>query len=317
MILALAGGVGGAKLAHGLARILAPDDLLIAVNTGDDFVHLGLHVSPDLDSVMYKLAGLNDPVRGWGLRDETWHFMAALGRLGGETWFNLGDLDLATHVERTRRLAAGQTLSAATASLCEALGIHHRIAPMSDDPVRTSVITDAGRLPFQEYFVRLKCVPRVRGFAFDGSDSAVPAPALRATLDDPALEAIVICPSNPFVSVAPILAVPAIARAMRARRVPAVAVTPIIGGEAVKGPAAKMMGELGVAASAAAVAAHYGDLIDGFVIDGRDASEAPAVEALGTHALAAATLMRTAEDERRLAQETLDFARRLSPRGQR
>ena len=314
MILALAGGVGGAKLAHGLARLLPPEQLQIAVNTGDDFVHLGLHVSPDLDSVMYKLAGLNDPARGWGLAGESWHFMEALGRLGGETWFNLGDRDLATHVERTRRLAAGETLSAVTATLCRALGIRHRVAPLSDDPVRTVVLSGDERIPFQDYFVRLKCEPAVSGFVFDGAEAARPSPAFARALADRALEAVVICPSNPFVSVAPILALPAVAAAIAARRVPVVAVTPIIGGEAVKGPAAKMMRELGLRLSASAIAAHYGRSIDGFVVDEADMAEAAAIEALGVRALVAPTLMRTADDERRLAEDTVRFARTLRPR---
>lgn len=314
MILALAGGVGGAKLAHGLARVLAPDDLVIAVNTGDDFEHLGMHISPDLDSVMYKLAGLNDPVRGWGVRDETWRFMAALGRLGGATWFNLGDQDLATHVERTRRLRAGDTLSQVTASLCRALGIAHPVIPMSDDPVRTVVLSDQGPLPFQDYFVRLGCAPKVSGFRFEGAATARPAPGLAATFASPALAAIVLCPSNPFVSVAPILAMPAIRNAIAGRRVPVVAVTPIIGGAAVKGPAAKMMAELGMAPSATSVARHYGPLIDGFVLDEADGSEAPAITALGIAVTVAPTLMRGPEDERALAEATLRFAHTLSPR---
>lgn len=314
MILALAGGVGGAKLAHGLARVLAPEDLVIVVNTGDDFVHLGLHISPDLDSVMYKLAGLNDPVRGWGLAGESWHFMDALGRLGGTTWFNLGDRDLATHVERTRRLAAGETLSAVTAALCGALGIRHRVVPMSDDPVRTIVLSGGERIPFQDYFVRLRCEPVVRGFVFEGADAARPSPALAAALADPALEAIVICPSNPFVSVGPIFALPAVAATRAARRVPLVAVTPIIGGEAVKGPAAKMMRELGLRLSASAVAGHYGRAIDGFVVDEVDRDQVAAIEAQGVRAVAAPTLMRSADDERRLAETTLRFARALASR---
>jgi LPPG:FO 2-phospho-L-lactate transferase len=311
VIVALAGGVGGAKLAHGLARALAPEELLIAVNTGDDFEHLGLHVSPDLDSVMYKLAGLSDPERGWGLAGETWQFMAALGRLGGEIWFNLGDRDLATHVERTRRLAAGETLSQVTAALASALGIAHRMAPMSDDPVRTVVATVDGRLPFQHYFVRLGCAPAVTGFAFDGADAAHPSPALSAALADPRLEAIVLCPSNPFVSVGPILAVPAIRAAVEARRAPLVAVSPILGGEAVKGPAAKMMRELGMTPSSAAIAAHYGALLDGLVIDAADAAEAATIEAAGCRTLAVPTLMRGAADERQLADAVLGFVRSL------
>jgi LPPG:FO 2-phospho-L-lactate transferase len=308
VILALAGGVGGAKLANGLTGCLAPDELVIAVNTGDDFEHLGLHVSPDLDSVMYRLAGLNDTERGWGLAGESWRFMEALRRLGGETWFNLGDQDLATHVERTRRLRRGETLSAITADFCRRLGVSHRVAPMSDEPVRTMVRTDGGAIPFQDYFVRLRCAPAVRGFVFDGADGARPSAALAAALNDDELAAIVLCPSNPYVSIAPILALPGVAAAIASRRAPAVAVSPIIGGDAVKGPAAKMMRELGAEPSSRAVADHYGPLLDGLVLDTADASLAPAIEAAGTATLVTGTLMRTDEDERRLAAETLAFA---------
>lgn len=314
MILALAGGVGGAKLAHGLARLLPPEELVIAVNTADDFEHLGLHVSPDLDSVMYKLAGLNDTERGWGLADESWQFMAALERLGGETWFNLGDKDLATHVERTRRLVAGETLSEVTAALRGALGIEHRIVPMTDAPVRTMVETDKGSIPFQEYFVRLRCEPAVTGFRFAGSDEAAPAPALSTALASDDLTAIVICPSNPFVSIDPILSLPGLADAIKDRAAPLVAVSPIIGGETVKGPAAKMMTEMGQPPSAGAIAVHYGDFLDGLVIDVADTALATDIEAEGTQVLIAPTLMRTADDERSLADAVIRFAATLEVR---
>jgi LPPG:FO 2-phospho-L-lactate transferase len=308
MILALAGGVGGAKLANGLAQILPPDQLVVAVNTGDDFEHLGLHVSPDLDTVMYTLAGLNNPETGWGRAGETWQFMAALGALGGATWFNLGDLDLATHVERTRRLGQGVTLSAVTADFCIRLGIRHAVVPMSDQPVRTVVQTDEGWLPFQDYFVRLKCAPRVAGFRFEGADAATPSPGLRRTLADAALRAIVICPSNPFVSVDPILAVPGVRDALGRRHVPLVAVSPIVGGQALKGPALKMMQELGREASALGVAHHYGALLDGFVIDRQDAGLVAAIEALGMRALATDTVMVDRAAQARLAEAVLGFA---------
>lgn len=308
MILALAGGVGGAKLAHGLTRILQPQDLLIAVNTGDDFEHLGFHISPDLDSVMYKLADLNDTERGWGLANETWQFMKALEQLGGKTWFNLGDRDLATHVERTRRLRAGESLSKTTQALCTQLGIDHRIVPLSDDPVRTMVMTKEGILPFQDYFVRLQCAPAVTAFSFDGADTARPNDTLMAALNGDELTAIVICPSNPFVSIDPFFALPEIASAIDTRRVPVVAVSPIIGGTAVKGPAAKMFRELGIEPSATSIAAHYGARLDGLVIDTCDTDLTEAIESAGTRVQVAATLMKSAEDERRLAQETLAFA---------
>ncbi|MDA0651979.1 MAG: 2-phospho-L-lactate transferase [Proteobacteria bacterium] len=314
MILALAGGVGGAKLAHGLVRILSPDGLVIAVNTGDDFEHLGLHISPDLDSVMYKLAGLNDTERGWGLADESWHFMEALARLEGETWFNLGDRDLATHVERTRRLAAGETLSHITAALCGALGIEHRIVPMTDSAVHTMVTTEAGTIPFQDYFVRLRCEPVVTGFSFAGAESARPTPAFTAALKSADLSAIVICPSNPYVSIDPILSLADVAAALEGRRVPLVAVSPIIGGGAIKGPAAKMMAELGLQPSAASIASHYGRRLDGLVIDQTDGALAPKIEAMGIPTHVAQTIMKSADDERTLAQEVLTFAASLNVR---
>ena len=307
-ILALAGGVGGAKLARGLADALDPDRLTVAVNTGDDFEHMGLPISPDLDTVMYTLAGRANPETGWGVAGETWSFIEAVGDLGGETWFRLGDRDLATHVLRRRMLDAGKTLSEATDALAAALGIRHRIVPMSDRAVRTVVETDEGTLPFQDYFVRRRCEPRVAAFRFDGIEAAAPSPGLAAVLSDRDLEAVVICPSNPYVSVAPILGIPAVAEFVDARRVPIVAVSPIVGGQAIKGPAAKMMVELGVETSALGIARHYGARIDGLVIDEVDAALAPDVEALGVAVRVAPTVMRSQEDSRALAWETLAFA---------
>ena len=311
MIVALAGGVGGAKLADGLARVVAPGGLTIAVNTGDDFEHLGLHVSPDLDTVMYTLAGRNNTETGWGLAGETWAFMAALERLGGETWFRLGDQDLATHVERTRRLGNGETLSAVTAGLRDRFGIGHPIIPMSDDPVRTMVLTEGGRLAFQDYFVRLRCEPRVTGFEFSGAEAAHPSPALSAVIRSGSVTAAIVCPSNPYVSVGPILAVPGIARWLRERSFPVVAVSPIVGGRALKGPAAKMMAELGVEVSALAVACHYGDLLDGIVVDHSDEALAPAIEAEGIRVAVTGTVMNSAADRAALAESVLSFAKTL------
>jgi LPPG:FO 2-phospho-L-lactate transferase len=308
MILALAGGVGGAKLANGLAQVVPGAALTVAVNTGDDFEHLGLAVSPDLDTVMYTLAGLNNLETGWGRAGETWAFMAALGALGGATWFNLGDQDLATHVERTRRLKAGDSLSAITADFCARLGIAHAVVPMADTPVRTMVETDQGWLPFQDYFVRLKCAPRVAAFRFDGAAAAAPSPGLRAALEDTALRAIVICPSNPFVSVDPILAVPGVREALARRRAPLVAVSPIVGGQALKGPALKMLQELGRETSALGVARHYAGLLDGFVIDRQDAALEPAIAALGPRVLATDTIMADRAAQARLAAAVVAFA---------
>ncbi|MCC4114858.1 2-phospho-L-lactate transferase [Aromatoleum toluclasticum] len=310
-ILALSGGVGGAKLALGLADELRPGELTIVANTGDDFEHLGLSISPDLDTVMYTLAGIGNAEQGWGLAGESWATMDALGRYGAETWFRLGDRDIATHLVRSQRLRAGESLSQVTRRLCRALGVAHTLLPMSDDPVRTMVQTEAGELPFQDYFVRRRCEPRVAGFRFDGIDVARPHPQLLESLRSPTLGATVICPSNPFVSVAPMLRLPGVEAALRASAAPVIAVSPIIAGAAVKGPAAKMMQELNLPQTAEAVAAHYGELIDGFVIDDADVAQAPAIRALGIKVLVVPTLMRNRQDKVGLARRVLAFARAL------
>lgn len=308
-VLALSGGVGGAKLAHGLLQALPADSLSIVLNTGDDFEHLGLHISPDIDTALYTLAGLANPLTGWGRRDETWTFMQALAQLGGETWFQLGDGDLAMHVERTRRRAGGESLTRIVADFAQHLGIRARLLPMSDAPVRTRAITDEGEFDFQDYFVRLKCAPRIRSIRFLHAEAAHPSPAIGTVLNSPGLEAIVVCPSNPYLSIDPILAVTGMREAIRAAGVPVVAVSPIIAGEAVKGPTAKIMGELGRPASATEVARHYSGLIDGFVLDCRDSGLADTMEC-PVHVCD--TLMRTESDRLRLAGETLRFARSLS-----
>ena len=308
-VLALAGGVGGAKLARGLAMVLPPEALPVVVNTGDDFEHLGLHVSPDIDTIMYTLAGRNNLETGWGLAGETWHFMAALEALGGETWFKLGDQDLATHIERTRLLAEGRTLTAVTGALAARFGVAHAIVPMSNDPVRTMLETDQGRLAFQDYFVRLRAAPEVSGIDFAGIDAAAPSPPFAAALADEALAAIVICPSNPVLSILPILDVPLVRTMIARRRVPLVAISPIIGGKAVKGPAAAVMRSLGHEPSATGVAAFYRDLaLDGLVIDAVDTEAAPAIRASGTAVLITDAIMRDRDDSARLAEQVLAFA---------
>jgi LPPG:FO 2-phospho-L-lactate transferase len=311
MIVALAGGVGGAKLADGLAHLLG-ENLAVIVNTGDDFEHLGLPIAPDLDTVMYTLAGIANPETGWGVAGESWNFMAQLARLGGPSWFRLGDRDLATHALRRAALDAGAPLTAVTAELCRRLGIRAPVLPMSDDPVRTIVHSAEGDLPFQEYFVARRCAPTVAGFSFAGIDQARPSGAVVAALNSAALEAVIFCPSNPFVSIDPILALPGFRDLLAAARVPVIAVSPIIGGAAVKGPAAKMMRELGLEPSAAAVAAHYQGLLDGFVLDEADAALAPAVAAQGVTVEVAPTLMRSREDRVDLARRCLEFARALA-----
>jgi len=306
-VLALSGGIGGAKLALGLYRILPPGALTVVANTGDDFEHLGLAISPDVDTLLYTLAGLDNPELGWGRRGETWTFMKALGDLGGETWFNLGDGDLATHVERTRRLAAGERLSEITDDFRRRLGISGRLLPMSDERVRTRLRTEESWLDFQDYFVRQRCVPVVREIAFAGAEEARPQPDFLAALADKNLRAVVICPSNPFISIDPILSLPGVREAFRMCSAPVIAVSPIIGGKAVKGPTAKMMAELGLTVDAAAVARHYGDILDHYIVDEEDAN---AVGDLGVRVTLARTLMLSLEDREALARVVLEAAGR-------
>ena len=304
-VVALSGGVGGAKLALGLSRVLPADELLIIANTGDDFEHLGLAISPDIDTVMYTLAGLANAELGWGRHDETWSFMDTLAAIGGETWFRLGDRDLAVHVERTRRLQAGETLSAVTADLCRRLGVGPRVLPMSDDKVRTRVRTDDGWIDFQDYFVHQRCEPVVHELAFHGATTARAHPDFLAALADPRLTAVVVCPSNPFISIEPILAVPGVRTALADCAAPVVAVSPIIGGRAVKGPTAKMMAELGLVPSAGAVAQRYAGLIDGYVVDYADMDQ---VASIGPKVMLAQTLMTTLADREALARTVLGAA---------
>jgi LPPG:FO 2-phospho-L-lactate transferase len=320
-VVALCGGIGGAKLALGLAHLTDPlmadgrspiaEDLTIVVNTGDDFEHLGLSISPDIDTVLYTLGGLADRERGWGRSDETWHFMASLRQLGGETWFQLGDRDLAMHVERTRWLREGGRLDAFVARAAAAFGIDAHIIPMTNDPVRTIVDTDEGALPFQRYFVERRCVPVVRALRFEGGASSRPADGVLAAIADPSTRAIVICPSNPYLSIDPILSMPGIREALASAVAPVVAVSPIIGGQAVKGPTVKIMSELGIAANASAIAAHYRGLIDGLVIDDADAGDAGEVDA---PVLCTRTLMSDLADRERLARDVIAFAETLSGR---
>src|SRR5580700_12002902 len=308
---ALSGGIGGAKLALGLSRIVPADDLLVVANVGDDFEHLGLHISPDADTLMYTLAGLDNAKLGWGRQDETWAFMETLSALGGEDWFRLGDRDLAVHVERTCRLRRGETLSAITADFCRRLGVDPRVLPATDNPVRTRLRTDEGWLDFQDYFVRLQCRPIVRELAFAGAENARPHPDLLAALRAEHLLAVIICPSNPFISVEPILAVAGMRQALLACAAPVIAVSPIIGGRAVKGPTAKMMTELGLEVDPLAVAAHYGGLIDGYVMDDADSQMAAMLD---LPVETTRTLMQSLDDREALARAVLDLADRVAAR---
>jgi LPPG:FO 2-phospho-L-lactate transferase len=307
-VLAISGGVGGAKLALGLARTLDPSRLTIVTNTADDFEHLGLYIAPDLDTVMYTLAGLNNQQAGWGLAGESWQFLETLAQLGGESWFRLGDKDLATHVYRSQRLAQGASLSTVTAELCARLGIGPDLLPMSEDPVRTMVLSEEGELAFQHYFVREQCRPVVTGFRFEGVETARPQPKVMALLADPSLSAIVLCPSNPFVSVDPILALPGLREAMINSPAPVCAVSPIVSGLAIKGPAAKMMSELGMPVTALAVAQHYQGLVDYFVLDDGDATLVAEIERLGIRVATTATIMKSLADRERLGRFVVELA---------
>lgn len=310
-ILALSGGVGGARLCTGLADVLAPERLHIACNVADDFQHLGLTICPDIDTVLYNLSGRNDPAQGWGVEGETWRVLEALGELDAPTWFRLGDRDLATHLLRAGRLAEGASLSEVTADLSRRMGIRARLYPVTNQPLSTRVDTDQGELAFQEYFVARQCQPVVRGFRFAGLAQARLLPDLAALLRTDALGGVIICPSNPFVSVDPILLVEDFWQCLRDTGVPVLAVSPIIGGRAVKGPAGKMLAELGLPVTALGVtqwyAQRYPGLLSGFVLDREDAALAGEIEALGMRALVVPTLMRSREDKQALARACLDW----------
>ncbi len=301
-VLALAGGVGGAKLALGLSRVLPPERLTIVVNTGDDEEFYGLHVSPDLDTVMYTLASLVNTDTGWGVAGDSFNALEALKAYGVPAWFNLGDRDLATHLRRSELLREGHTLSQVTETLCCTLGIRHRVVPMSDDRVRTIVETDEGDLPFQVYFVKRRCEPVVGGLRYEGAEDAMPSPHFKAVLKDPELLGVVLCPSNPFLSIAPILAVSGVREQLATMQGTRVVVSPIVGGEALRGPAAKIMGELGHEVSCVGVAKQYVGLCDIFVIDDVDKEHAEAIAALGMRPEVCPTVMVSEEDKIRLAR---------------
>lgn len=306
-VVALLGGVGGAKLASGLAQLLPPERLTFVVNTADDFEHLGLHISPDLDTVMYTLAGLVNPETGWGIKDDTWNALAMLARYEAPTWFRLGDRDLATHLLRTQWLREGFPLTWVTQQLCLLLGVRQTLLPMSDAPVRTHVLTDNGEMAFQEYFVRYAWQPCVRAIRFDGIEQAQPTQAVVSALRN--ADVILFGPSNPFVSLDPILTLPAMRRILSVARVPRVAISPIVAGQALKGPAAKMMRELDLEVSPVTVAAHYRDVLTGFVLDHQDAACATTITTqMGIRTLVTDIVMRDEADRARLACEVLQFA---------
>jgi len=311
-VCALAGGVGGAKLASGLQDVLAPGELSVVVNTADDFDLWGLHICPDLDTVMYTLAGISNPDTGWGIADETFETLDMLESYGEETWFKLGDRDLATHILRTERMRSGETLTRITALLSGALAVESALLPMSDDPVSTVLDTPEGRLEFQEYFVRRGQRDEVLGIELRGIEDAGPTERVLAAISE--ADAIVLCPSNPVVSVGPILALPGMTESLTSSSAPKVAVSPIVGGRALKGPADRMLASLGHEVSATGVAGMYEGVVDGMIIDRTDEGERAGIEALGMRVLATQSVMRDAEYRARLASETLEFGAGLVAR---
>lgn len=310
--LALSGGIGGAKLALGLSHVLEKTQLTVIANTGDDFEHFGLYISPDVDTLIYTLADINNTKLGWGRRDETWNFMDACGEVGLDTWFRLGDRDLAVHLYRSNRLKQGATLSDIVRELCAGFSVRSEIIPMSDHPVRTIVETDSGILPFQEYFVKHRCKPRVAAIHFEGIDEAMPAPGFLKRLQDPGLRAIIICPSNPFLSVHPILSLPGIKQDFKTGVRPVIVVSPIVQGQALKGPTTKLMRELKLETDVVTIAGIYKDIADAVVIDTQDTEFTQEIESMGITVHTANIVMRTLQDRINLAKDVVKFAHDLS-----
>jgi LPPG:FO 2-phospho-L-lactate transferase len=302
-IVALAGGVGGARLADGLAQVVQPDDLTVIVNTADDFTHLGLKISPDLDTVCYTLAGMANPETGWGRINETWNVFESLKKMGMPDWFQLGDSDLATHLIRSTRLNEGLTISQITLDFCKRWGVQVKVFPMSDDIIQTWVYTNKGDLEFQEYFVHQQCEPIVKGFTFEGAEKSKPAPGVLEAIEK--CDVVVICPSNPWVSIDPILSIPNIKQVLENHLV--ISVSPIIGGKTIKGPAAKMFAELGILPSALAVAQHYENLIHSIVIDNSDNALITDINDLGIRTYVTDIFMRDHLDRGRLAHDIIDY----------
>ncbi len=316
-VLVLSGGVGGAKLALGLSKILEPEELLIVANTGDDFEHMGFYICPDIDTLLYTLGGVSNTETGWGRAEETWSFMQNLQQNHPEqAWFQLGDKDLETHRYRTEVLASGKTLTEVTASLARRFQIGASILPMTDDPMQTFVLaeSDAGKqwLPFQEYFVRQRCEPRICSIEFRGRDNAALSPQLEGAITGGRIRAVVLCPSNPYLSIDPILAVPGMKELLRACKAPVIAVSPVVDGKALKGPTTKIMQELGLVSDVTTIAEHYRGIVDGLVIDEKDSGALETVQAKGISATATNTIMLTLEDRIALARDVLKFAVELA-----
>lgn len=306
-LLALTGGVGGAKLALGLTHVLKPDEVQFLVNVGDDFEHLGLPISPDIDTLLYTLAGLSNRDQGWGRAGESWSTMEALEHMGGETWFRLGDKDIALHLLRRSLLNSGLSLTQVVEHVAKKFGIAHSVLPVSDDPIRTVVQCELGNLPFQEYFVRHECKPKVMSFSFDGADRA----QLNKNLDLEKVSGVVLCPSNPYLSIDPILAIHELRDFLINSEVPVVAVSPIVGGKALKGPTAKIMRELQIPSTSPQVAEHFIGFLDGFVIDAIDKKEAQPIQDKGLQVLVCNTVMKSLQDRIQLADATVQFLHNL------
>ena len=311
-ILALSGGVGGAKLSWGLDQIAAKDTLTIIANTGDDFIHLGLYISPDSDTLIYTLAGVNDPKKGWGRAYETWKTHSALGVLGIENWFQIGDKDLALHFLRNELREKGLRLTEITQSIAQQFGLKSRILPMSDDPVLTIIESDIGCLPFQEYFVKHQSKPSIRKISFEGSAKATISPELKSTIENNEFAAIIFCPSNPYLSIDPILSIKEIKSYIQSSAAPVIAVSPIVAGKALRGPAAKIMNEMGIPVSVTSVAQHYQPLIDGLIIDERDKTMASEIQSMGIEVEVTNTIMKTDADKVQLAQDLIAFSQKFN-----
>ena len=308
--LVLCGGVGGAKLAYGLSKLTAPEEIVFLVNTGDDFIHLDLYISPDLDTVMYTLAGVNDPKKGWGVEEETWNALGSLKKYGLDTWFQLGDKDLATHIRRTQLLKEGLKLSEVTRNLSSQLGLKHKILPMSESPVQTMIQTDQGKLSFQEYFVKHKCVPKIENINFLESEVAEIPTALEELIRGNKFTGVIICPSNPYLSVDPILSIDKIKTFLLETKIPILAVSPIIDNDSIKGPTAKIMEEMKIEPSVDAIAAHYSGLINILVIDKKDEGNQANIRSIDY--LVESIYMKNNEDKISLAKVCLEELRKLS-----
>ena len=305
--LVLCGGVGGAKLAYGLSKLTAPEEIVFLVNTGDDFIHLDLYISPDLDTVMYTLAGVNDQKKGWGVKEETWNALGSLKKYGLDTWFQLGDKDLATHIRRTQLLKEGLKLSEVTRNLSSQLGLKHKILPMSESPVQTMIQTEQGKLSFQEYFVKHKCVPKIEKIEFLGSEFAEIPTTLEEQIKDDKFTGVIICPSNPYLSVDPILSINKIRTFLLETKIPVLAVSPIIDNDSIKGPTAKIMNEMKIEPSVNAIATHYSELINILVIDQKDKDNQTNISSIDY--LVDSIYMKTNEDKVSLAEVCLEELR--------